>query len=187
VGRIERFSRHRPAHDARRESGTRAVRRRLGTLGGAGALSPRSAHFSRGQHRPRRNTRTSKQAEREDCDARNNPDRRKGCKGPMCCGERLGHGNSPKAPDPAQFEARFVPAAICALASVNHDVTRTSTDIPAKASVGPTKLPDTGIAWRMSRTTATGIRLNPPTLLLVGWPHVRVCRYHWPLVGVTEL
>jgi hypothetical protein len=51
---------------------------------------------------------------------------------------------------------------------VNHDVTRTSTDIPAKASAIPTKLPDTGIACRMSRTTATGIRLKPPTLRLVG-------------------
>src|ERR1700722_19990669 len=32
----------------------------------------------------------------------------------------------------------------------------------------PTKLPDTGIACRMSRTTATGIKLKPPTLRLVG-------------------
>jgi hypothetical protein len=40
--------------------------------------------------------------------------------------------------------------------------------MPAKASVIPTKLPDTGIACRMSRTTATGIRLKPPTPRLVG-------------------
>ncbi len=32
----------------------------------------------------------------------------------------------------------------------------------------PTKLPVTGIACRMSRATATGIRLNPPTLRFVG-------------------
>jgi len=50
----------------------------------------------------------------------------------------------------------------------DYDVTRTSTDMPAKASVIPTKLPDTGIACRMSRTTATGISLKPPTLRLVG-------------------
>jgi hypothetical protein len=48
-----------------------------------------------------------------------------------------------------------------------YDVTRTSTDIPAKALVAPTKLPDTGIACRMSRTTATGIRLQPPMLRFV--------------------
>jgi len=52
--------------------------------------------------------------------------------------------------------------------AVDSEVTSTSTDIPAKASAAPTKLPDTGIACRMSRTTATGIRLNPPTLRLVG-------------------
>ena len=40
--------------------------------------------------------------------------------------------------------------------------------MPAKASVIPTKLPDTAIACWMSRTTATGIRLKPPTLRLVG-------------------
>ena len=45
-----------------------------------------------------------------------------------------------------------------------YDETTTSTDMPAKASVIPTKLPDTGTACRMSRTTATGIRLKPPTL-----------------------
>ena len=49
-----------------------------------------------------------------------------------------------------------------------YDVTRTSTDIPSKASVVPTKLPATGIACRMSRATATGIRLKPPTLRFVG-------------------
>jgi len=42
--------------------------------------------------------------------ARNNPDRRQGCKGPMGLAKRLGHGNSPKAPTPAQGKARFVPA-----------------------------------------------------------------------------
>jgi hypothetical protein len=56
----------------------------------------------------------------------------------------------------------------CALASVKHDLTGTSTDTPAKASAVPTKSPDTGIAWQMSRTTATGIKLKPPTLRLVG-------------------
>src|SRR5271170_1178511 len=49
-----------------------------------------------------------------------------------------------------------------------YDVTRTSTDISAKALVPPTKLPDTGIVCRISRATATGIRLKPPTLRLVG-------------------
>ncbi len=36
-----------------------------------------------------------------------------------------------------------------------------------KASAGPMKLPVTGMAWRMSRATATGIRLAPPTPRLV--------------------
>jgi hypothetical protein len=49
-----------------------------------------------------------------------------------------------------------------------YDVTRTSTDISAKALVPPTKLPDTGIVCRISRATATGIRLKPPTLRFVG-------------------
>src|SRR5271165_5770255 len=49
-----------------------------------------------------------------------------------------------------------------------YDVTRTSTDIPAKAPVLPTKLPDTGIVCRISRATATGIRLKPPKLRFVG-------------------
>src|SRR5271154_6583208 len=49
-----------------------------------------------------------------------------------------------------------------------YDVTRTSTDISATAPVLPTKLPDTGIVCRISRATATGIRLKPPTLRLVG-------------------
>src|SRR5450631_1291900 len=49
-----------------------------------------------------------------------------------------------------------------------HEVTRTSTDIPIQASVIPTKLPATGIACRMSRATATGIRLKPPTPRFVG-------------------
>ena len=40
--------------------------------------------------------------------------------------------------------------------------------MPWKASVIPTKLPATGVACRMSRATATGIRLTPPTLRLVG-------------------
>jgi hypothetical protein len=48
------------------------------------------------------------------------------------------------------------------------DETSTSTDMPANASVDPTKLPTTGIASRMPRATATGIRLNPPTPRLVG-------------------
>src|SRR6202162_3620413 len=39
---------------------------------------------------------------------------------------------------------------------------------PGDSTVIPTKLPDTGIACRMSRTTATGIKLKPPTLRLVG-------------------
>ena len=34
---------------------------------------------------------------------------------------------------------------------------QTSTDIPRKASVVPTKLPTTGITCRISRATATGI------------------------------
>lgn len=53
-------------------------------------------------------------------------------------------------------------------ASSVYDVMETSTDIPSKASVAPTKLPATGIACRMSRATATGIRLKPPTLRFVG-------------------
>jgi len=35
-------------------------------------------------------------------------------------------------------------------------VTATSTDIPANASVIPTKLPTTGIAWQMSHATVAG-------------------------------
>ncbi len=50
----------------------------------------------------------------------------------------------------------------------NYDVTRTSTDISAKAPVDPTNTPETGMARRISRTTATGIRLKPPTLRFVG-------------------
>ena len=46
--------------------------------------------------------------------------------------------------------------------------TRTSTSIPANASLLPTKLPDTGIKSVMSRATATGTRLKPPILRLVG-------------------
>ena len=41
-----------------------------------------------------------------------------------------------------------------------YDVTRTSTDIPKKALVIPTKLPATGIACRMSRVMATGIAIG---------------------------
>jgi hypothetical protein len=54
---------------------------------------------------PRGKTRTSKHAEREDCDARNNPDRRQGCKGPMCRAERLSHGTRQRPPTPAQRKA----------------------------------------------------------------------------------
>src|SRR5271155_5387699 len=53
-------------------------------------------------------------------------------------------------------------------ATTIYDVTRTSTDISATAPVLPTKLPDTGIVCRISRATATGIRLKPPTLRFVG-------------------
>jgi hypothetical protein len=49
-----------------------------------------------------------------------------------------------------------------------YDVTDTSTAIPMKASPEPIKLPDTGMACRISRATATGIKLKPPTLRLVG-------------------
>lgn len=35
-----------------------------------------------------------------------------------------------------------------------------------KASAGPVKLPVTGMAMRMPRATATGIRFAPPTLRL---------------------
>ena len=52
--------------------------------------------------------------------------------------------------------------------SRSYDVTTTSTHMPRKASVIPTKLPDTGIACRMSRATATGTKLKPPTPRLVG-------------------
>jgi len=52
--------------------------------------------------------------------------------------------------------------------AADYEVTRTSTVIPAKASDIPEKLPVTGIVWRISRATATGIRLTPPTLRLVG-------------------
>jgi hypothetical protein len=48
------------------------------------------------------------------------------------------------------------------------DLTLTSTVIPKKASLAPGKLPATGIAWRISRATATGIRLKPPMLRFVG-------------------
>ncbi len=47
-------------------------------------------------------------------------------------------------------------------------LTQTSTDIPWKASVIPTKLPATGITSRMSRPIAMGIRLAEPTLRFVG-------------------
>ncbi len=47
-------------------------------------------------------------------------------------------------------------------------VTSTSTDMPKKASLVPMKLPATGIACRISRATATGMRLAPPTLRFVG-------------------
>jgi hypothetical protein len=47
-------------------------------------------------------------------------------------------------------------------------LTLTSTFIPMNASDMPTKLPATGVACRMSRATATGIRLSPPTLRFVG-------------------
>jgi len=50
----------------------------------------------------------------------------------------------------------------------SYDVTRTSTVMLSKASDIPEKLPVTGIVWRMSRATATGIRLAPPTLRFVG-------------------
>jgi hypothetical protein len=62
---------------------------------------------SQWRHEPRRNARTSKHAEREDRHARNNPGRRQGCKGPMRRGEVLGHGNSPKVPDPCVTPSKF--------------------------------------------------------------------------------
>ena len=37
-----------------------------------------------------------------------------------------------------------------------------------KGVAGAHEIPATGIAWRISRATATGIRLKPPTLRLVG-------------------
>ena len=50
----------------------------------------------------------------------------------------------------------------------DQSVTLTSTVMPISASDGPTKLPATGTACVMSRTTATGIRFAPPTLRFVG-------------------
>ena len=46
--------------------------------------------------------------------------------------------------------------------------TITATLSASNAAASPTKLPEIGIVWRMWRATATGIRLNPPTLRLVG-------------------
>ncbi len=47
-------------------------------------------------------------------------------------------------------------------------VTPRSTQRPRKASLAPMKSPDTGVTCQISRATATGIRLRPPTLRLVG-------------------
>lgn len=52
-------------------------------------------------------------------------------------------------------------------ACLRQTTTSTSTDMPSSASAGPMKLPATGAARRMSRTTATGMRFRPPTLRLV--------------------
>jgi hypothetical protein len=49
-----------------------------------------------------------------------------------------------------------------------HAVTATSTDMSLNASLAPTKLPTIGVDCQMARVTATGIRLRPPTLRLVG-------------------
>src|SRR5271167_2487901 len=49
-----------------------------------------------------------------------------------------------------------------------HAVTATSTDMSLNASLAPTKLPTIGVDCQMARVTATGIRLSPPTLRLVG-------------------
>ena len=57
---------------------------------------------------------------------------------------------------------------ICSLLDLAYVVTVTSTDIPTKALDAPTKLPATGTACLMSRATATGIRLDPPTPRFVG-------------------
>ena len=47
-------------------------------------------------------------------------------------------------------------------------VTVTPTVISSRSSGTPVKLPLIGTAWRMSRTTATGIKLAPPMARLVG-------------------
>ena len=51
---------------------------------------------------------------------------------------------------------------------MHHEVTETATPMLRKLSLGPKKLPDTGVHWLISRATATGIRSRPPTLRLVG-------------------
>src|SRR4029077_15041691 len=52
--------------------------------------------------------------------------------------------------------------------TTRYAVTETVTPMLMKLSLGPKKLPDTGVHWPISRATATGIRLRPPTLRLVG-------------------
>ena len=46
--------------------------------------------------------------------------------------------------------------------------TVTFTESDTKLSGSPTKVPDTGIVCRIWRATATGIRLKPPIVRLVG-------------------
>lgn len=62
----------------------------------------------------------------------------------------------------------FGHAAVDSSACFDYEVTNTSTSMFRKLSVLPKKLPDTGVPWLISRATATGIRLLPPTLRLVG-------------------
>jgi hypothetical protein len=57
---------------------------------------------SRGRHEPRRNTRAGKDAQGKDGHPRHHPGRRQECNGPLCCAEMLGHGNTPKVPDPCE-------------------------------------------------------------------------------------
>src|SRR5271167_5107930 len=69
-------------------------------------------------------------------------------------------------PGRATCDVRYAPKE--AFRDYVYEVTETSTSIFRKVSLMPKKLPDTGMHWRISRATATGIRLPPPTLRLVG-------------------
>jgi len=54
------------------------------------------------------------------------------------------------------------------LGEADYEVTETATSMLRNALLLPKKLPNTGVHCLISRATATGIRLPPPTLRLVG-------------------